>query len=57
MQQQYNLIGEKLKRLREALAIEVDPSTKLKLEKQRDQTQSELNQLDDQLEQVEQQLV
>jgi len=56
LQQQYNLVEEKLKRLREALAIEVDPSTKLKLERQRDQAESELNQLDDQLEQVEQQL-
>ncbi len=56
LQQQYNLIEEKLKRLREALAIEVDPLVKLKLEKQREQTQSELNQLDNELEQVEQQL-
>jgi hypothetical protein len=56
LQQQYNLVEEKLKRLREALAIEVDPSTKLKLEKQRDQAELELNQLDDQLEQIEQQL-
>lgn len=56
LQQQYNLIEEKLKRLREALALEVDPLTKLKLEKQRDQVQSELNQIDDQLEQIERQL-
>ena len=56
LQQQYNLVEEKLNRLRQALAIEVDPSTKFKLENQRYQAQSELNQLDDQLEQVERQL-
>lgn len=56
LQQHYDLVNEKLKRLREALAIEVDPSTKLKLEKQREQAQSELNQIDVQLEQIERQL-
>ena len=56
LQQQFDLVNEKLTRLREALAIEVDPSTKLKLEKQKEQSQSELNQIDDQLEQIEQQL-
>lgn len=56
LQQQYDLVNEKLNRLREALAVEVDPSTKLKLEKQKEQAQSELNQIDAQLDQVEQQL-
>jgi hypothetical protein len=56
LEQQRNLISEKLSRLREALAVEVDPSTKLKLEKQLGQAQADLNQIDEQLEQVEQQL-
>ncbi|OUL34435.1 hypothetical protein BV372_13595 [Nostoc sp. T09] len=54
LQQQYELASEKLSRLRQALALEVDPSTKLKLEKQREQAQIDLNQIDEQLEQVEQ---
>lgn len=56
LQQQYDLVSVKLNRLGNALAIEVDPSTQLKLEKQKEQTQSELNQLEEQLEKIEQQL-
>ncbi|MBD2562631.1 hypothetical protein IQ274_10380 [Nostoc sp. LEGE 12447] len=53
LQQQYELASEKLSRLRQALTVEVDPSTKLKLEKQREQAQTDLNQIDEQLEQIE----
>jgi hypothetical protein len=56
LQQQYDLVDEKLARLREAHAIEVDPLMKLKLEKQKEKAQSELNQIGAQLERVEQQL-
>jgi Effector-associated domain 9 len=56
LQQQYDLVSEKLNRLREALAIEVDPLMRLKLEKQQTQSQSELSQIDEQLDQFEQQL-
>jgi len=56
LQQQYDIVQEKSKRIREALALESDPSIKLKLEKQNEQVQSELNQIDSQLELVEQQL-
>lgn len=56
LQQQYDLVNEKLDRLREAHAIEVDPLMKLKLEKQKEKAESELNQIGAQLERVEQQL-
>jgi hypothetical protein len=56
LQQQYDLVSEKLNRLREAFTLEVDPSTKLKLEKQRELTQTELYQLDEEIEHIEQQL-
>ncbi|MFN6564950.1 MAG: hypothetical protein RMY28_034850 [Nostoc sp. ChiSLP01] len=54
LEQQYKLASEKLNRLRQALALEVDPSTKMKLEKQTEQAQTDLNQINEQLEQVEQ---
>ena len=56
LQQQYDLLGTKLDRLRQSYSIEVDPATKLKLEVQLQQAQTELNQVDQQIEQIEQQL-
>ena len=56
LQQQYDLVNEKLARLREAHAIEVDPLMKLKLETQKENAQSELNQISTQLERIEKQL-
>jgi hypothetical protein len=56
LQQQYDLVNKKLARVREAYAIEVDPLMKFKLEKHKENTQSELNQIGTQLEQIEKQL-
>ncbi|MDZ7960941.1 MAG: TIR domain-containing protein [Aulosira sp. DedQUE10] len=55
--EQYNLASTKLSRLRQAYAIETDVSTKFKLEKQIQETDIELEQLDRQLEEIEQKLL
>ncbi|MEI1374457.1 toll/interleukin-1 receptor domain-containing protein [Nostoc sp. UHCC 0926] len=57
LQQQYDLASTKLSRLRQAYSIETDVSTKLKLEVQIQQTQTEQNMLEQQLEEIEQQLL
>ncbi|MGF1937517.1 MAG: hypothetical protein RM347_024540 [Nostoc sp. ChiQUE02] len=57
LQQQYDLVSQKLGRLRQAYAIETDVSTKLKLEVQIQETQTEQNRLNRQLEEIEQKLL
>ncbi|MCC5643658.1 toll/interleukin-1 receptor domain-containing protein [Nostoc sp. CHAB 5824] len=57
LQQQYDLASTKLGRLRQAYAIETDVSTKLKLEVQIQEAQTEQNRLDRQLEEIEQKLL
>lgn len=57
LQQQYDRQSEKLSRLRQAYAIETDVSTKLKLEVQIQEAQTEQNRLDQQLEEIEQKLL
>jgi hypothetical protein len=56
LQQQYDLIRTKLDRLRQAYSVETDPGIKMKLEYQIKETQTELDQVDRQLESIEQQL-
>ncbi|MEH1800378.1 MAG: toll/interleukin-1 receptor domain-containing protein [Nostoc sp.] len=56
-QQQYDLVSQKLGRLRQAYSIETDVSTKLKLEVQIQEAQTEQNRLDRQLEEIEQKLL
>ncbi len=50
LEQQYDLVSKKLSRLRQAYSIETDVSVKFKLEKQIQETETELKQLDQQLE-------
>ena len=57
VQEQYDLIGKKLGLLGKAYAIETDVSTKLKLEVQIQEAQTEQNRLDQQLEEIEQKLL
>jgi hypothetical protein len=57
LQQQYDLASIKLGRLRQAYPIETDVSTKLKLEVQIQEAQTEQNRLDRQLEEIEQKLL
>ncbi|MEH2162734.1 MAG: toll/interleukin-1 receptor domain-containing protein [Nostoc sp.] len=57
LQQQYDLASTKLGRLRQAYGIETDVSTKLKLEVQIQDTETEQNRLDRQLEEIEQKLL
>ena len=57
LQQQYDLASTKLGRLRQAYAIETDVSTKLKLEVQIQEAETEQNRLDRQLEEIEQKLL
>lgn len=57
LQQQYDLVSKKLDMLRQAYSIETDVSTKFKLELQIQETQTEQNRLDQQLEEIEQKLL
>ncbi|MEH1795835.1 hypothetical protein [Nostoc sp.] len=57
LQQQYDLASTKLGRLRQAYSIETDVSTKLKLEVQIQESQTEQSRLDRQLEEIEQKLL
>ena len=57
LQQQYDLASTKLGKLRQAYSIETDTATKFKLEKQIQSSETELNRLDRQLEEIEQKLV
>lgn len=57
LQQQYDRVSEKLGRLRQAQSIETDVAVKMKLEVQIQETTTELNRLDGQLEEIEQKLV
>ncbi|MFN6570103.1 toll/interleukin-1 receptor domain-containing protein [Dendronalium sp. ChiSLP03b] len=57
LQAQYDLASTKLGRLRQAYSIETDTATKFKLEKQIQETETELNRLDRQLEEIEQKLL
>ncbi len=57
LQQQYDLVSAKLGKLREAYSTETDTATKFKLEKQIQESETELNRLDRQLEELEQKLV
>ncbi len=53
LESQSNLLSEKLGRLRNAIAIETDPSNKFKLEQQIEQAESEIKELDAKLESIE----
>jgi hypothetical protein len=57
LQQEYELASTKLGKLRQAYLIETDTATKFKLEKQIQESQTELNRLDRQLQEIEQKLV
>ena len=57
LEQQYNLASTKLSRLSEANLIETDVAIKFKLEKQIQETETELKRLDQQLEEIEQKLL
>ena len=57
VQQQYDLVSKKLGLLGKAYAIETDVSTKLKLEVQIQEAQTEQNRLDRQLEEIERKLL
>jgi hypothetical protein len=57
LQQQYDQESEKLSRFRLAYSIETDTARKLQLEKQIHESETELNRLDRQLEEIEQKLV
>lgn len=57
LQQQYDWASTKLGKLRQAYLIETDAATKFKLEKQIQESETELNHLERQLEEIEQKLV
>ncbi|MBW4593408.1 MAG: toll/interleukin-1 receptor domain-containing protein [Brasilonema angustatum HA4187-MV1] len=57
VQQQYDLVSTKLGKLRQAYLIETDTAIKFKLEKQIQESETELNRLDQQLQEIEQKLV
>ncbi|BAY21381.1 TIR protein [Calothrix sp. NIES-2100] len=57
LEQQYNSVSTKLSRLRQAYSIETDAATKFRLEKQIQETETELKQLDQQLEEIERKLL
>ena len=50
LQQQYELFNEKLRRLRNTLAIETDEAVSFRLEKQIERTQLECKHIDEQIE-------
>jgi polyhydroxyalkanoate synthesis regulator phasin len=56
LEEERDLLGEKLSHLRKAQRIETDPSNLFKLEKQIEQSQTELDQIDQQLEVLENKL-
>lgn len=56
LQKQYDLLSEKLRRLREAKAIETNPAIIFQLEKQIEQAEIEIERLDRQLEVIESKL-
>lgn len=56
LQQQYDLFSEKIERLREALAIEVDVTNSFKLEKQLEKAQTDQDKIRQQIEDLEIQL-
>ena len=56
LQQHYDLLSEKLQRLRDASAIETDASNRFKLEKQMEQVEMERNQLEGSLDELDQRL-
>lgn len=53
LQDEYNLLNEKIGRLRKAKIIETDPATCFKLEKQIEEAEGDLEQLQQQLEELE----
>ena len=57
LEQQYDLASTKLSRLRQAYSIETDTATKFKLEQEIQETETELKQLDRQLDVIEQKLL
>ncbi|WP_414576432.1 TIR domain-containing protein [Anabaena sp. CCY 9402-a] len=57
LQQQYDIVSNKLAMIQKALLIENDPSTKFKLESQIQEAKTEQNRLDQQLDEIEQKLV
>ena len=56
LQQDYDLISTKLSKLRQAYLIETDVAVKLKLEVQIQETQAELDRVEQQLDEIEQKL-
>ncbi|NMF67280.1 TIR domain-containing protein [Brasilonema octagenarum] len=57
LQQEYDLVSTKLGKLRQAYLIETDTAIKFKLEKQIQESETELTRLDQQLQEIEQKLV
>jgi DNA repair exonuclease SbcCD ATPase subunit len=55
LQVQFDVLHEKIARLRKAVAIETDPTLKLKFEKQLEEAEAESEQIDRELQQLEQQ--
>jgi hypothetical protein len=55
LQVQFDVLHEKIARLRKAVAIETDPTLKLKFEKQLEEAEAEREQIDRELQQLEQQ--
>jgi hypothetical protein len=56
MEEECDLLGRKLQKLRRAYRIEVDPATKFKLEVQIEESEEELEKLEQELDQLEQQI-
>lgn len=56
LQQQLNLINQRLDRLRQAFAVETDPAMGFKLEKQIEQTEAERSRIQQQMEELEHKL-
>lgn len=56
LQQEYDLLSEKLKRLRRDLAVEAGTSVKYQLQKDKEQTEAEIEQLAQKIEKLENQL-
>ncbi len=56
LQEQYDLLSEKLKRLRMDLVIQAGTSVKFQLEKEKERTENQIEQLTQQIEKLENEL-
>jgi hypothetical protein len=56
LEEEYELLSKKLRRLRKGYVVEVDPATKLKLEVQIAETQEEIDGIEQELDEIEQQI-